>query len=115
MSITDEYRPEYTDGTFTSEAEWDRIAERQPIPCHCDTPCATRWFGMESGEHDFVCVNADGREHCAHCRESGALECCDYCAAACRAAEARALGTAMHAAIERWMVGRFLTHGGGGE
>jgi len=54
---------------------------------HCDRPCQTRWAGLTTGEHDFAVVDPTGREHCAHCRESGALDCCEACAQACLRAE----------------------------
>ena len=54
---------------------------------HCDRPCQTRWAGLTTGEHDFAVVDPTGREHCAHCRESGALDCCEACAQACLLAE----------------------------
>ena len=54
---------------------------------HCDRPCQTRWAGLTTGEHDFAVVDPTGREHCAHCRESGTLDCCEACAQACLLAE----------------------------
>ena len=54
---------------------------------HCDRPCQTRWAGLTTGEHDFAVVDPTGREHCAHCREAGALDCCEACAQACLLAE----------------------------
>jgi hypothetical protein len=43
------------------------ISEPQTVKYHCEKPCNTKFPDYLEGEHDFVFIDDDDKEHCSSC------------------------------------------------